>query len=70
MTVTITQSVLTEGDALNPQSTDVLTQFGRLRVGEPLPEDDGWCVLTGNRFDSLVARVIYREDAEEDHDDS
>ncbi len=64
MTVAVTHSVLTEGDALNPQSTDVLTQFGRLKVGEPLP--DGWTVLTGNRFDSLVARVVYRENAEDE----
>jgi hypothetical protein len=58
----VTKTVLTEGDALEPSGTDILTQFGRLKVGEPLP--DGWTVLTGNRHDSLVARVLYREDAD------
>ena len=66
MTVIIHQTDLNEGDALTPQDNDILTQFGRLDAGLPLPEDDGWRVMTGNAFSSLVARVVYRHELEED----
>jgi hypothetical protein len=57
-------SSLSEGDALNPTSTDVIVQKGYLRVGKPVPT--GWRVLTGNQYDSAVYRVAYRYEIEEE----
>jgi hypothetical protein len=49
---------LVEGDALEPNDLDLIVQQGRLNVGLPVPQ--GWRVLTGNQFESRVARVAYR----------
>mgnify|MGYP003675410366 FL=1 len=49
---------LVEGDALEPNDLDLIVQQGRLNVGLPVPQ--GWRVLTGNQFESHVARVAYR----------
>lgn len=57
------KNILTDGDPLNPCSTDIITQFDDLKVGEPVP--DGWRVLTGNPHTSLIARVAYRYEIEE-----
>ena len=62
MSVTITQSILLDGDTLNPSSTDILIQKGLLPVGEPVPE--GWRVMTGNARESLVIRPVYRYELE------
>ena len=53
---------LVEGDALKPDSNDLLVQRTHLPVGEPVPE--GWRVLTGNNEASLIARVAYRFECE------
>jgi hypothetical protein len=61
--VTITENVLLEGDALNPSSTDLIIQKGRLPVGQPVP--NGWRVMTGNATTSLVIRPAYRYELED-----
>ncbi len=60
--VTVHTNTLLEGDALDPQSTDLIVQQGSLDVGQPVPQ--GWRVLTGNLDTSLVARVVYRYEVE------
>jgi hypothetical protein len=60
---------LIEGDAIDPSSTDLIAQVGRLDVGEAVP--DGWRVLTGeaaaSRVSSMkrVARVVMRGELED-----
>lgn len=58
MTVSSITNRLLEGDALTPESTDIIIQRGYLRVGKPVPE--GWRVLSGNQYESTVYRVAYR----------
>lgn len=62
-TVHVTKNQLIEGNPLAPESFDMIAQLGHLPVGERVPE--GWRVLTGNQFSSLVARVVYRFEVEE-----
>lgn len=59
----VTQSYLVDGDALVPDSLDLIAQTGYLDVGDPVPA--GWRVLTGNANRSLVARIIYRYELDE-----
>lgn len=61
----MTDYTLIEGDPMNPCGTDLIVQQTRLNVGQPLP-DGGWRVLTGNQYDSLIARVVYRYELEEE----
>jgi hypothetical protein len=60
--ITVDSNKLIGGDPLDPSSTDLIVQIGRIDVGEPVP--DGWRVLTGNNDSSLVARVIFRFEAD------
>jgi hypothetical protein len=60
----MTTNTLISGDPLNPSSTDLIAQTNYLRVDQPLPS--GWRVLTGNIHTSLIARVCYRYEIEED----
>lgn len=53
---------LISGDALAPESTDLIAQTKSLPVGERVPE--GWRVLSGNMHESTIARVCYRYEAE------
>jgi len=55
---------LLEGDPMDPQSTDLIVEQARLAVGRPVPE--GWRVLTGNMNDSLIVRVAYRYEIEDE----
>lgn len=55
-------NVLIRGDALDPQSTDLIAQTKSLKVGAPVPR--GWRVLSGNLSESEIARVCYRYEAE------
>lgn len=57
-------NVLIEGDPMEPCSTDLIAQTKNLNVGQPVPK--GWRVLTGNTFQSLIARVAYRYEIEEE----
>lgn len=57
-----TNNYLLEGDPMEPSSMDLIAQLGRLPVGKPVPE--GWRIMTGNAFDSLVTRVAYRFEIE------
>ena len=45
-------------------TVDLIAQQGYLAVGERVPE--GWRVLTGNAISSLVARVAYRFEIEDE----
>jgi hypothetical protein len=54
---------LHEGDAMRPESTDVLIADGRLNVGEKVP--DGWRVLSGNPHSSRVMATGFRYEFEE-----
>jgi hypothetical protein len=67
VSVNVTENRLIEGDAVNPESTDIILQKGSLAVGKPVP--DGWRVLTGNNFTSEVWRVAHRYEIEEEHAD-
>lgn len=58
------ENFLLKGDALNPQSTDIIAQFRTLAVGAPVP--DGWRVLSGNERFSEIARVAFRFECEEE----
>lgn len=60
------ENQLVEGDAMEPLSTDLILQRGRLNVGRAVPQ--GWRVLTGNQFHSEVVRVAYRFEIEEERD--
>lgn len=55
---TMIKTTLFEGDPLESLSTDILIQTARLDVGKPVP--DTWRVMTGNSFDSLIMRIVYR----------
>lgn len=63
--LTLYKNRLIEGDPMDPQSTDLILQEGRLPVGEPIPE--GWTVTTGNNFDSQAFRIVYRYQIEEEN---
>jgi hypothetical protein len=58
------QNYLVSGDPLEPSSTDLIAQKKLLAVGLAVPE--GWRVLTGNNRDSVIARVCFRYEAEEE----
>jgi hypothetical protein len=58
------QNFLVSGDPLEPCSTDLIAQRKLLKVGLPVPE--GWRVLSGNERDSVIARVAFRYEAEEE----
>jgi hypothetical protein len=62
--ITIIRNALIDGDPMEPSDFDLITQQGMLNVNEPVPE--GWRVLTGNIHHSVVARVVYRYEIEED----
>ena len=64
MTVEYIENTLLQGDAISPQSTDLIVQRGRLTIGLAVP-DGGWRIVTGNNKDSLVARVVYRYEIED-----
>ncbi len=56
------QNILLSGDAMEPNSCDLIVQLDSLRVGLPVP--DGWRVLSGNVEQSQIARVAYRYEIE------
>ena len=45
-------NVLIKGDPLEPSFSDLIAQFARLNVGEPVPE--GWRVLDGNTQSNVL----------------
>lgn len=55
---------LFEGDAFEQDDSDIIVQKGYLPVGKPIP--DGWRVLTGNSTNSVVYRVAYRYEIEDE----
>lgn len=57
---------LISGNPMEPASTDIMAQFDRLAVGQPVP--DGWRVLSGNSSESEIARVAYRFEVQDDLD--
>jgi hypothetical protein len=46
------------GDAMALSASDLLFAQGMLEVGQSVP--DGWTVLTGNAYSSMVYAVGYR----------
>src|SRR5690606_31114158 len=54
-----------DGDAMKPNSTDMLAQTIRLPTGEE-PRGDGWRILTGNVNFNLWARVAFRYEIKDD----
>ena len=52
------KNTLIQGDPLKPDDLDLIAQTATIRVEEPVP--DGWQVLTGNIFNSRIARVAFR----------
>lgn len=59
------QTTLIEGDALKPESSDMLCR----RVYLPLhksPRGDGWRIMSGGPVGNLWARVAYRYECERD----
>lgn len=60
--VQVLDSALVRGEPLRPDQGDILAVLGRLDVGEPVP--DGWRVLTGNAYTSLVAATFFRHELE------
>jgi hypothetical protein len=58
------QNYLVSGDPMEPCPTDLIAQRALLKVGLPIPE--GWRVLTGNARDSVIARVAFRYEIEEE----
>ena len=63
--VSISKNTLVEGDALYPTDTDLIAQQGRLEEGAAVP--DGWRVLSVSlgEMGSLVARVVFRYEVED-----
>lgn len=56
------ENYLIKGDALNPDSNDMLAQTVYLpHPGRP--KGNGWQVMTGNGHGNLWARVAYRFEA-------
>lgn len=55
---------LIEGDPMEPSSTDIILQDGRLAFGCAVPE--GWKVMTGNMHSSKVMRIAYRYEIEDE----
>lgn len=60
----IMENTLISGDPMDPNGLDLIAQQDRLAVGKPVP--DGWRVLTGNSETSLIARVAFRFEIEEE----
>lgn len=58
-------NTLHDGDPLEPSSMDIIIQEGSLPVGESVPE--GWRVMTGNNSTSLVMRIVYRYEIEDEN---
>lgn len=57
------RNYLLEGDAMSPESTDLIAQTALLPVGQPVP--DGWRVLSGNERCSTIGRIAFRYEVEE-----
>lgn len=66
MPMTIASNRLIEGNPMDPQSTDLILQEGRLPVGERVPPN--WRVTTGNMYNSQAFRIAYRYEIEEWND--
>ena len=60
------QNYLLGGDPLESSHSDLIAQTKTIPVGTPIP--DGWRVLTGNNLHSLIARVAYRYEIEDEAD--
>lgn len=58
------ERTLLEGDPMDPCSTDLIAERTRIPVGTAVPA--GWRVLTGNQTTSLIGRIAYRYEIEED----
>ncbi len=58
---------LIEGDPMSPSGSDLIAQTDTLDVDKPVPE--GWRVLTGNERFSLIGRIAFRSELEEDADE-
>ena len=56
--------VLIEGDPMEPSSTDLIAQLNYAPAGAKIAE--GWRVLTGNTERSLIGRLAYRYEIEEE----
>ena len=57
-------STLHQGSPVDPCSSDIIIQEGRLDVGEEVPT--GWQVMDGNPTSSLVMRIVYRYQLEDE----
>lgn len=57
------KTILIEGDALKPESSDILAQQAYMPLGEA-PRGDGWRILTGGPIGNLWARIAYRYECE------
>ena len=56
---------LIEGNALRPESTDMLAQQVYLPL-DKAPTGEGWRIMTGGPVGNLWARVAYRYEAEKE----
>lgn len=57
------ENTLIEGDALKPESTDLIAQRAFLPLRKA-PKGSGWRILTGGPMGNLWGRIAYRYECE------